>query len=55
MVLVVTPVTENVVMNVPIALTGGGYMAVVTMGGDSNGDGVATAAVMCVLRYMCRS
>lgn len=51
--LVVTPVTENVVMKVPIAVTGGGYMVVVTMGGDSNGDGVATVAVMCVLRYTC--
>lgn len=54
MVLVVTAVTENVAMKVPVAVTEG-YMAVGTVCGDSNGGSVATAAVMCVLRYMCRS
>lgn len=54
MVLVVTVVTENVVMKVPIVVTER-YMAVVTMCHDSNGDSVATAAVMCVFRYMCCS
>lgn len=54
MVLVVTAVTENVAMKVPVAVTEG-YMAVGTVCGDSNGGSVATAAVMCVLRHMCRS
>lgn len=54
MVLVVTAVTENVVMKVPVVATEG-YKAVGTVCGDSNGGSVARAAVMCVLRYMYRS